>query len=231
MKVAVCTVGIDGWEEYTRPLVESVLEHEPSATVSVIANGSMAAGSTWEYPARYDHDNVVITHTADVLCYAAGLNRAKDVADDIYGPHDWYVFLGNDTLCTAPFYDILKQAPPGIIGGDGIYKIVHYRFVSGWGMVIPRETWETVGRFDEDYIVSAWEDVDYSYRVELAGLRLYRIPGWPIIHMDQRQRQQKWPINHVHIYNGALFEKKHNIPAPLCRYYGGPTQMVKERWL
>jgi hypothetical protein len=29
MKVAVCTVGIDGWDEYTRPLIDSVVGHEP----------------------------------------------------------------------------------------------------------------------------------------------------------------------------------------------------------
>jgi GT2 family glycosyltransferase len=202
----------------SRPLIDSVVEHEPLTTISVIANGG-ASGFDWAYPDTYEPGvGVLITHTNDVLCYAAALNRAKEAADEFAGPHEWYIFLGNDTLCTAPFHDILKRTPPAVMAGSGIYKIVHYKYISGWGMVIHHRTWETVGRFDENYIISAWEDVDYAYRVQLAGLRLHKIEDWPIIHMDQQQRQVKFPINHVHIWNGAYFERKHNIPAPLCRY-------------
>lgn len=223
MKVAVCTVGIDGWEEYTQPLIQSVLKYEPMTTVSVIDNNS-----EYPYPTEGHGDGVVITRTGQTLCYGAALNLAHDMADDLAGLHDWYIFLGNDTLCTAPFYSILKHTPPGVMAGGGIYQIIHYKYISGWGMVIPRSTWEIVGRFDEDYIVSAWEDVDYAYRVQLAGLRLYKLEGWPILHMDQEQRQKRWAINHVHIWNGALFERKHNIPLPLCRYAGG--EVLKDRW-
>jgi GT2 family glycosyltransferase len=219
MKVAVCTVGIDGWDEYTKPLVASVYAYEPQTTVSVIDNASDK-----DYPDRVD------VHRVDErLCYAAALNLAKDKADEGNGLHDWYIFLGNDTLCTAPFYHILRQTPEGVMAGSGIYQIIHYKYISGWGMVIPRTTWERVGRFDENYIISAWEDVDYAYRVQDAGLRLHKLEGWPIIHMDQQQRQVKFPINHVHIWNGAYFEEKHNIPAPLCRYLDR-GQVIKDRW-
>jgi hypothetical protein len=228
MKVAVCTVGIDGWDEYTKPLIDSVLEHEPNTTISVVDNNS----EVW-YPThkRYQDElikDVVITHLDETRCYGAALNLAHDKADEYNGPHDWYIFLGNDTLCTGPFYDLLKHTPPGVMAGSGIFQIIHYKYISGWGMVIPRSTWEIVGRFDEDYIISAWEDVDYAYRVQMAGLRLHKIEGWPIIHMDQEQRQKKWSINHIHVWNGALFERKHNIPPPLRRYSGG--ELLKDRW-
>lgn len=225
MKVAVCAVGIDGWNEYTKPLIMSVLKHEPDCTISVIDNASEVS-----YPAAPSNANyAVITRSDTRLCYAAGLNLAHDKADEIAGPHEYYVFLGNDTMFAAPFKQAIRNIPPGSIGGDGIYEIIHYKFVSGWGMVIPATVWDIVGRFDEDYIISAWEDVDYSYRVQLAGLRLHRIEGWPIIHLDQQQRQKKWSINHVHIWNGALFERKHNIPLPLRRYSGG--ELLKDRWV
>ena len=220
MKVAVCTVGIDGWDEFTKPLIDSVLSYEPSTTIAVIDN---ASGD--KYPFM---NGVNIRRVEERLCYGAALNLAHDVADEYGGPHDWYIFLGNDTLCAGPFYHILKQTPPGVMAGTGIYQIIHYKYISGWGMIIPRSTWEIVGRFDEDYIVSAWEDVDYAYRVQLAGLKLRKLEGWPIFHVDQQQRQKKWAIDHVHIWNGALFERKHNIPLPLCRYSGG--ELIKERW-
>jgi hypothetical protein len=232
MKVAVCTVGIDGWDEYTKPLIDSLVKHEPMVTISVIANGTEQDDEEWCYPRDYDTPacSVVITDTgSNRLCYGAALNLAKDKADGYNGgPHDWYIFLGNDTLCTGPFYNILKHTPPGVMAGSGIYQIIHYKYISGWGMVIPRSTWELVGRFDEDYIVSAWEDVDYAYRVQEAGLRLHKLESWPIIHMDQQQRQEKWSINHIHIWNGATFERKHNIPLPLRRYSGG--ELLKDKW-
>jgi GT2 family glycosyltransferase len=218
MKVAVCTVGIDGWDEYTRPLLESLDRHQPEATIAVIDNASREV-----YPQIPE-----VHRIHERLCYGAALNLAHDKVVERYGPHDWYIFLGNDTLCTGPFYDILKHTPPGVMAGSGIYQIIHYKYISGWGMVIPRSTWELVGRFDEDYIVSAWEDVDYAYRVQLAGLRLHKLESWPIIHMDQQQRQEKWSINHIHIWNGATFERKHNIPLPLRRYSGG--ELLKDRW-
>lgn len=233
MKVAVCTVGIDGWDEYTRPLIESVIRHEPETTISVIDNASGEEykpnlGPFNDSDEMMEWLDVCILRVEERLCYGAALNLAHDMADEYAGPHDWYVFLGNDNLCTGPFYHILKHTPPGVMAGSGIYKIIHYKFVSGWGMVIPRSTWEIVGRFDEDYIVSAWEDVDYAYRVQMAGLRLHKLEGWPIIHMDQRQRQERWSINHIHIWNGALFERKHNIPLALRRYSGG--ELLKDKW-
>jgi GT2 family glycosyltransferase len=242
MKVAVCTVGIDGWDEYTKPLIDSIIEHEPDTTISVIDNNSeneysLLLRTYVDNPdasvivPRTDwmgYKNTRIRRTKKTLCYGAALNLAHDQADEYDGPHDWYIFLGNDTLCTGPFYDLLKHTPPGVMAGSGIYKIIHYKYISGWGMVIPRSTWEIVGRFDEDYIISAWEDVDYAYRVQMAGLRLHKIEGWPIIHMDQEQRQKKWSINHIHVWNGALFERKHNIPLPLRRYSGG--ELLKDRW-
>ena len=225
MKVAICTVGIDGWDEYTEPLIESAFKYQPGVTVSVIDNNS-----EYHYEAEFseDEDLIVTRHGDHTLCYGAALNLAHDMADELNGPHEFYIFLGNDTLITAPFYALLKQIPPGVMAGGGIYEIIHYKYISGWGMVIPSTTWDIVGRFSEDYPVSAWEDVDYAYRVQAAGLRLHKIEGWPIIHMDQEQRQKRWAINHVHIWNGAIFERKHNIPAPLRRY--SATELIKDRW-
>ena len=40
MKVAVCTVGIDGWRDYTAPLIASFIMNEPECIISVIDNAS-----------------------------------------------------------------------------------------------------------------------------------------------------------------------------------------------
>ena len=221
MKVAVCTVGIDGWREYTAPLIASFIMNEPECIISVIDNASEEP-----YP---EVPKVYIKRVEERVCYGRGLNMAADMALEANGGIDWFLFLGNDTLCAGPFFERLRQAPLDIIGGPGIFKIIHYTFVSGWGMVVPRTAWDLIGRLDENYIVSAWEDVDYSYRAQLAGLRLYNFVDWPIIHVDQQQRQKMFPINRVHIWNGAYFERKHEIPLPLCRYSGG--ELLKEKWV
>lgn len=48
-------------------------------------------------------------------------------------------------------------------------------------VVLPRKTWETIGPFDEKFLVGGYEDTDYAYRLKKAGLR-YGVTGAAFIH-------------------------------------------------
>lgn len=215
MKVSACIVGIDGWEYYTLPLLDSIKKYEPDCTIALIDNDSATP-----YPIV---EGVKMERTKR-LCYAAALNAAAKLAGD----SDWYIFIANDILCSGKFIDALKAIAPGYMVGLGIYKLIHYQFVSGYCMVIPGHIWRQVGQFDENFILSAWEDTDYAYRVQMAGYRLLTIPDFPFLHLDQRQRQSMTDIGRLHIYNGAYFERKHKIPLPLCRY--SSNTLIADRW-
>ena len=66
MRVAALIIGIDGWEKYTLPLVESLKLHEPDCQIVVIDNASETA-----YPA------MGYVHRTDRLCYSAAIWRGK----------------------------------------------------------------------------------------------------------------------------------------------------------
>ncbi|TCP69689.1 glycosyltransferase family 2 protein [Baia soyae] len=43
--------------------------------------------------------------------------------------------------------------------------------LSGFCLVFPRKIWNTVGEFDENYGMGYYEDIDFTYRVRLAGYK------------------------------------------------------------
>lgn len=65
MKMAALIIGIDGWEKYTLPLVESLKRHEPDCRIVVVDNASATP-----YPA------MGYVHRTERLCYSAAINRA-----------------------------------------------------------------------------------------------------------------------------------------------------------
>jgi len=172
------------------------------------------------YPDLTD-PNITTIHTLR-LSYSKSLNLGAR------GEWDWILSLSNDVLCCGPFIDQLKALPPWVgIAGKDVNRIIHYTYVGGWLMAIPRHAWDMLGPFDEDFVISAWEDLDYTWRVMEAGLKAQLMSDFPFHHLDQRQRQSMG-ANNAHYYNGALFERKHNIPAPLRRYL--PGGLIESRW-
>ena len=172
MKVAALIIGIGGWHEYTKPLIDSIHLHEPKCDIVVIDNESVNA-----YP------TLPCVHRTERLCYSAAINRAKAKA----GYADWYIVLSNDVLCTGPFIEILKVAPAGVIG-PCLKQVHEYQYLEGWCVCAPVQVWESLGGWDENYQVSSWEDVDFSVRASKADYTLYRCADFPFRHLEQMQR-------------------------------------------
>lgn len=94
MNVAAIIVGIDGWERYTLPLIESIQRHEPACDVVVVDN---AGNSPYPYLEPDKYPQVFVLQT-ERLCYSAAINAGKRVIGDA----DWHLVLSNDVLCTGP---------------------------------------------------------------------------------------------------------------------------------
>src|SRR5690349_15721229 len=95
-KVVALIIGIDGWEQYTLPLMFSLAKYEPSCELVVIDNASQTP-----YPA------IDYVHRTERTCYSKAINTAAGIA----GPADWYIVLSNDVLCTGPFVNELGKMP------------------------------------------------------------------------------------------------------------------------
>lgn len=175
VNIAIIIVGIDGWEEYTDPLLQSIWEHEAISPV-VVDNASKTPYRT--------RDSILRTER---LCYSAAINAGKAHADRLHGPSDWYIVLSNDVLCTGPFAHMLATQG-NVVAGPQIWREHGLAWIVGWCVCIPRAVWDALGGWDENYIMSSWEDVDLSMSANEKGFPLCPMPDLPFIHLDQRQR-------------------------------------------
>lgn len=178
-EIACLIIGIDGWEQYTYPLLASLMEHEPAARPVVIDNASDEP-----YPALNIEQHGQVVYRTPRLCYAAAINQAAQIA----GPADWYIVLSNDVLCTGPFAWVLEQMPLNTIAGPHIARNQGWTYLEGWCVACPAGVWASLGGWDEGYRVSSWEDVDFSVTALEWGFHVAHVPELPFIHLDQKQR-------------------------------------------
>jgi len=112
------------------------------------------------------------------------------------------------------FNSIAGEESQGLItmlfggGISGPEYLNEQMWVGTWCMYIPRRTINIVGKFDEAMRIG--EDVDYSYRVQKAGLILSQCKFW-FEHHQQRssphQPQDEKTMQEASLY----FKKKHNL--------------------
>ena len=72
--LCVIVVGVNAWEEYTLPFLDSLRNHNPKLHVVCVDNGSQP-----QYPYRPD---VHFMRSATVQSYAAGLNMGLKAVPD-----------------------------------------------------------------------------------------------------------------------------------------------------
>ncbi len=183
MNVAAIIIGIDGWERYTLPLIESIQKHEPTCTPLVIDNASKEPYPHTLWPSLA----IPVWRTEERLCYSAAINLGKQRLDD-WKPYDWYIVLSNDVLCVGPFAHILAEYDDNNIVGPQLWHEHGLDWIVGWCMAIPAKVWDTVGGFDPNFTYSSWDDVDMSHSARRAGFGLIEDTDLPFVHLDQKQR-------------------------------------------
>lgn len=193
MNIAAIIIGIDGYEKYTLPLSESIKQNEPDCYVVIVDNASEPP-----YPLR------PLTVRTPRLCYSAAINRGKEIAGDA----DWYIVLSNDVLCTGPFAAMLAALPDDRIVGPHFMSNMGYEYLEGWCVCIPRRVWDALGGWDENFRMSSWDDVDYSYMAREAGFQTVHMPELPFVHLDQRQRHMMDDFFKNDLHNFRYFSEK-----------------------
>ena len=200
LKVAALIIGIDGWEQYTLPLISSIRLYEPSCEVVVIDNASVKP-----YP------GLPCVHRTERLCYAGAINVASAFA----GECDWYIVLSNDVLCNGPFVEFLSKTPSNNLVGPCLKKIEDkIPYLEGWCVAASGLVWRTMGGWDANFKVSSWEDVDFSLTAIKCGFNLAYAPSFPFVHLDQKQRFTLIPDYWAsEDHNIRYFAKKHGLVA------------------
>ena len=182
--------------DYTKKCLDSLRVHAGGIEeIIIIDNGS--TDGTAEYLAGFEGASV-ISNRENLGC-AAAWNQGIVAAGSA-----WVLFLNNDVVVTARWVEEMLEfarekrvdiVSPAIREGPGNYDIDRYaqEFVArmkhrsrfgvadGICFMVRKTVFEKVGRFDENYQIGQFEDVDFFRRAAMAGFRL-AITGRSFIH-------------------------------------------------
>jgi len=172
MTVSVIIVGINGWEEYTRPLIADIWTHEPDADIICIDNASDTPYPTAPHIHRLD----------ERVCYAGAINHGIGLAQG-----DWLLVLNNDVRCNDKFLHLVEALDKNTIYGMTLYSEPTFDWLSSWIFAMHRSIFEKVGLFDIRFEVCAYEDVDYCYRAKKGGIETKKM-SLPFMHLDGKTR-------------------------------------------
>ena len=141
---------------------------------------------------------------------------------------DFVMFANNDiTYFQYGWWHVIRQALEGGLDLVGIQEMTWYkfRFVEGSLMAAHRGTLEALeenGRlFDVRFKLSC-EDVDLSYRVQKAGLRLGQVNGLQPDYLVHIGHQTIQSLQH----REDVLGKMHEARRALCRKYGYDEQVT-----
>lgn len=213
MNIAAIIIGIDGWERYTLPLIESIHQHEPECAVWVVDNFSNEPYPT-RNPLQPGWEHIVVARTMQRQCYSKAINHGHFWLNQYaWGRADWYIVLSNDVLCTGPFMGALASRLHNEIVGPCLKEtpIPGYgpiEYLEGWCIAFSSHAWNVLGGFDERFLGSDWEDVAISTKARQHGMWL--IEDLPFKHLDQRQRYHIVPdFAGKDAHNRALFMREY----------------------
>jgi glycosyltransferase involved in cell wall biosynthesis len=160
--------------------------------------------------------NVKVYHTKK-----EGFVKAMNFGIKMAGEND--VYLTQDDVILPKLYErdwleILvkgsKNEKCGIVstffagGRSGNDYIDGLNWVGTWSCFIPRSTINQIGYFDENFNPGCGDDIDYSYRIFLAGLRIYIVDFWVDHHRQTEHFQDNEKLMKEH---AEYFRKKYGL--------------------
>lgn len=157
------------WWDHTDLLEvwERNMTHLKDAEVIFIDNGSAPTGKG-ALEAFTQRHKIKLIRNEENRGYAAANNQGAAIATGEY-----FLFLNNDVEIFSPPVQYLCQlAGEGISDPGPLRAVTGERCVEGWGLCIKKQTFQTIGKWCEDYSLGYADDVDLCYRAKLAGYSL-----------------------------------------------------------
>jgi GT2 family glycosyltransferase len=193
-KVAVIIVGINQWEQYTKPLVDKLREYEPSVEIVVVDNASDDPYPEADY----------IYHT-ERLSYSAAINYGVSKTDA-----DWILSMNNDVACLGNFLNVIEDLTPDKIYARQIIEEKGFVWFGNWIVLIPRAVWDQVGEFDPNFIMCGFEDADYALRAAKLNIPTVAV-DLPFHHYWGKTRWALPAYPEVRIKNMEYLAQKHGV--------------------
>jgi GT2 family glycosyltransferase len=185
MTVRAIVIGLNEWERYTKPALESLKRTNPDMAITCVDNGSDEP-----YPPMTGVSFII---SQKKRSYAGGINLGLQWFPD----DDWYIILNNDILAEKNFTDRIVRLNPNILYGFHLWPLgtaqLSTEYISGWCMIVSKHVYKTVGLFDENCAPMWFEDADYSFRAKKAGLKLvcFDRKEWGIYHIEKERQPER----------------------------------------
>lgn len=161
-----------------------------------------------------DRIQVIKTDTSGINIKAINIGINATTTEDVILIHDDMQFF---KLYTRDWLQEMAEATKGNIGmvtytNNICMSNADYLdglpWIGSWFCYIPRTTIQKVGIMDESFEIG--EDIDYSYRVQNAGLKLGQMYFWHE-HHQMRSSKHNEQTEEVKKRNALRFKIKHGI--------------------
>jgi GT2 family glycosyltransferase len=199
--------------------IENILFHTQHPFILFLVESGSTDGTdkVCDHFAR-KYRNIVAFHTPKEGITKAinfGIKQAgtRDVyltQDDVILPglygRDWLTELVNISK-TIKKIGLVTTIKAGGVSGPSY--IDGFTWIGTWSMYIPRSTIDKVGLLDENFSPGPGDDIDYTYRVVKAGLKLFIANFW----VDHHRMTENFndDVPEIKKRNSDYFRKKHNI--------------------
>ena len=186
MNLRAIVVGLDHWEDYTKPALLSIRRTNPEINITCVDNGSDVG---------YGHiAGVSMIISEKKRSYAGGINLGIKWAEEA----DWYIILNNDILFEKFIEDRFRlELDPQVLYGFKLWDKgtagMPTEYLCGWCLFLSRWMYEAIGDFDEKCAPMFFEDADYSIRVLKAGYKLQELDraNWGLRHLEDERMSER----------------------------------------
>ena len=197
MKIKIYSSGFGHFTDYVRPFVASVRAFEPDAHLVIVDNGS---------PEPYPPMDDALLKRTNNHAIMTSFNKAIGTSK-----WDWVMLTDTDVLCQGKFLKQVEEFDPRFIYGQQVFTESGLTWFDGWLFCIPRQIWDTIGKFDEDFkVTGAFQDLDYCIRAREDGFDL-RQCALPFKHLEANTTHASPDFWQNREHNRELIYKKHGI--------------------
>lgn len=188
-------IGMDGWQEWTKPALDSVRKFMPDVPVTVVDHGREV------YP---QYPGASMFRLANPVSYSRAINLGVQVSP----VSDWYLIINNDVLIYEPL-DVSN------LDSSKIYakRILHEgktTWIDSWLVLASYRVWIMVGPWDEGFKMCGFEDADWCIRAANLGIFVQPL-DWNIKHFWGKTRWKLPGYKEQRLKNIEYLNKKHGV--------------------
>jgi len=205
---------------HLKPAIESIINNTKYPFNLILVESESTDGTNLvcdNYAKKYDNIKVIhtkkegITKAINVGIIAAGeldvyLSQDDVILPNLYG-RDWLTILVEASKTKDKNGKLVGAVTTINAGGvSGPTFLDGMKWVGTWSLFLPRRTINKIGLFDENFSPGPGDDIDYSYRIGLAGLSVYIVNFW----VDHHRMTVNFndSLKDVYKKNSKYFKKK-----------------------